>query len=76
MKKSLTAFAAATMILSSTAAYAATRPEPTQFNAPVVDESELGPGADGTLVLIGLGLAGLVGILLAASSSNGNTRSD
>lgn len=73
MKKALTVLAAATMVFGSTAAHAVTRPEPTDFNKPVVEESELGASEDGTLVLIGLGITGLIGILLAAASSNGNS---
>ena len=76
MRKSLTAIAVATMVFSSTAAHAVTRPEPTDFTKPVTGESSIGNEVDeddGTLLLIFLGLGGLLGILLAAGSSNGNS---
>ncbi|MHA6332152.1 hypothetical protein ACXYL9_00595 [Qipengyuania sp. CAU 1752] len=72
MKKSLMVFAAASMALSSTVANAATRPQPTEFNQPIADESQLGDEDDLGVLLL-LGGAALIGIILALASGNGNS---
>lgn len=73
MKKILASITAATMLFGATAAQADTRPGATEFSQPVTDASGLGADAEDELLLILLGLGGLLGILLAAGSSKGNS---
>lgn len=72
MKKVFSSLAAASLLFGATAAHADTRPAATEFNQPVSDESEL-EGEGELLPLLLLGLGGLIAILLAAGSSQGNS---
>ncbi|ABC64542.1 hypothetical protein [Erythrobacter litoralis] len=72
MKKVFSSLAASALLFGATAAHADTRPSATEFSQPVSSESEL-EGESEALPLILLGIAGLIGILLAAGSSSGNS---
>lgn len=76
MKKLVAGTAAALLVFAPTAAAAETRPGATEFTQPVEGASELGDdnddgGSEWELIL--LGVAALIGIILAASSSKGNS---
>lgn len=77
MKSLLPIAGAAAMIVSSTAAHAATRPEPTRLSPPVADANAIANPEDDRrevpFELILLGLGGLLGVLLFAASGNGNS---
>ncbi|WP_284124052.1 hypothetical protein [Parerythrobacter aestuarii] len=79
MKKLLAATVAGLMVFGTTAAQAETRPSATEFSKPVNFASDIGnqdddDDDDGALwLLILLGVGGLAGLLLAASSSQGNS---
>ena len=70
MKNWLTAIAAGSLALGSVTAHAATRPEPTELEKPVVADLGTNPVVDDSLLLVLLGLGGLLGILLAAGGGN------
>lgn len=81
MRRLATILAAAALVAGNTAAQAATRPETTRLSQPVaaananananVDSVADEEGVALELILLGLG--GLIGVLLFAASSNGNS---
>lgn len=79
MRRLATILAAAALVVGNTAAQAATRPETTRLSQPVaaanananVDSVADEEGVALELILLGLG--GLIGVLLFAASSNGNS---
>ena len=73
MKKLVSSVVAAGLLLTASAAQADTRPSATEFSQPVADESDTGGEMKEEILLILLGLGGLLGLLLAAGSSQGNS---
>lgn len=78
MKKILTAATAAAMLLSATAASAATRPEVTRLSAPVAGASNLAndddeEGGDIPVGAIVLGVGGLLALIFFMGTHHGNS---
>lgn len=75
MRRNLMALATASMVIGSTAAHAATRPELTRLSPPTASANANANASEEEvpLALILLGLGGLLGVLLFAASSNGNS---
>lgn len=73
MRRNLMVLATASMVIGSTAAHAATRPELTRLSPPTASANANASEEEVPLALILLGLGGLLGVLLFAASSNGNS---